>query len=174
MFKTLGIICLSLWLCACAAFVPSARNVQDPHWQSVSLQQDFQVDFHARGQSVSFILLQQQQAQLLQLQALSLTGQPLFLGEFDGSEIVVRQRLEAMRYLPLTFLLRDIMLATISHYQPENAQKVTVGDSEIITIDDDKVLRLTRTDKQIAVENLQAPYQMQLIPLNHSAGGDDE
>lgn len=172
MFKFLSVIWLTLWLCACAALVPSARNLQDSGWQSMTLQQDYQVDFHARGQSVSFILLQQQQGELLQLQALSLTGQPLFLGEFDGRAIVVRQRLEAMRYLPLSFLLRDIMLATLSHYQPENTDKTIAGDVEIITIDGDKVLRLTRTEQHISVDNLQAPYQMQLMPLKRSGGRD--
>lgn len=172
MFKSLSIIWLTLWLCACAALVPSARNLQDSGWQNRTLQQDYQVDFHARGQSVSFVLLQQQQGKLLQLQALSLTGQPLFLGEFDGKAIVVRQRLEAMRYLPLSFLLRDIMLATLSDYQPENADKTVSGAMETITIAGDKVLRLTRAEKHINVDNLQAPYQMQLIPLHRSGGSD--
>ncbi|WP_353051767.1 DUF3261 domain-containing protein [Pseudomonas aeruginosa] len=66
-----------------------------------------------KQQSFSFLLYQQQKGAVLDVVALSLTGQQLFKLQFDGHRVHVEQRIDQNAvYCLLRFVVRDLLFAT--------------------------------------------------------------
>ncbi|WP_130803344.1 DUF3261 domain-containing protein [Acinetobacter ihumii] len=161
---------------ACQQMMPKAAGLAFPAWQQQKYQRQDQVEVQWRGQSFSFLLYQQQKGQILELIALSLTGQPLFQIEYDGQHIQVKQRIEQMRLLPFEFLVRDILLAT---YPDFSQQQATINPALIqdqiyaaggeIYIQKKLVLKIQYLSKdQMELENVQVPYQMTFSPIENT------
>ncbi|MFC4951880.1 DUF3261 domain-containing protein [Acinetobacter puyangensis] len=130
-----------------------------------------QVDIKWRDQSFAFLLYQQQQQDHLHVLALSLTGQVLFELHYDGDQVNVIQRIDAMKYLPFDFVLRDILWATLPASMVQQQVQTlglnltqTVGQHgqiqrEIGTTN--KVqLKILQQNGNIQINNLNVPYQM--------------
>lgn len=82
--------------------MPHAKGLQSPLWQAQTYQRQDQVEVQWKQQSFSFLLYQQQKGAVLDMVALSLTGQQLFKLQFDGHRVHVEQRIDQMRLLPLS------------------------------------------------------------------------
>ncbi|MBJ9985568.1 DUF3261 domain-containing protein [Acinetobacter sp. S40] len=155
----------------CQHIMPKAEGLESATWQQQAYQRQDQVDVQWHKQSFSFLLYQQQQGQVLNLIALSLTGQPLFQVEYNGQDVLVKQRIEQMRLLPFEFLVRDILWATYPDFPSQKSKivekKLNKIDQEIY-IQKKLVLKIQHQHDQIYLDNIQVPYQMTFSPIENT------
>ncbi|WP_151980792.1 DUF3261 domain-containing protein [Acinetobacter guerrae] len=163
--------CILTAFSGCQHMMPKAVGLESAIWQQQAYQRQDQVDVQWRKQSFSFLLYQQQHGQVLQLIALSLTGQQIFQVEYNGQHIQVKQRIEQMRLLPFEFLVRDILLATYPDFDSQQSKvmekKLNKTDEEIY-IQKNLVLKIRHQHDQIYLENVQVPYQMTFSPIENT------
>ena len=174
--RLLLLSCIFTACTACQQLMPKAVGLENATWQQQAYQRQDQVDVQWHGKSFSFLLYQQQQGQVLELIALSLTGQQLFQIEYNGQHIQVKQRIEQMRLLPFEFLIRDILLATYPDFaqqqaiiHPELIQDQIYAAGGEIYIQKKLVLKIQYLSKdKMELENVQVPYQMTFSPIENT------
>jgi hypothetical protein len=110
---SLVLLCSQVWLLPACRLLPVAQGLAS--WSQLQHLQNAQqqVEMFWRHQSFSFLLYQQLQPDYLQVLGLSMTGQILFELHYDGNTVKVVQRINAMKYLPFDYLLRDILWASL-------------------------------------------------------------
>lgn len=148
--------------------VPKAQGLVTTQWIAQQYQRQDQVEVQWKDHSFSFLLYQQQQGKNLDLLALSLTGQQLFKLQFDGQQVTVEQRIDAMKLLPFEFVVRDILFATYPNFIQHPPEQVNVTQHlenvdvhiQDVEIQQRKVLSIRQTKAQIELDNLQVPYHM--------------
>lgn len=165
---------LLLLLAGCALLRPAAPGLVDANWSAREFQREQQVEVLHGDNSFSFLLYQQQRGISRDLIGLSLTGQTLFHLQFDGRQLSVIECIDAMRYLPFEFVVRDILLATDSGYQPEQIERASNGSDQFISINGQAVLRISQQQDTIELNNLRVPYRMLLRTLNTAATPDSD
>lgn len=170
--RLLCIASLMLGVSACQSLMPKASGLVQPNWSQVAVetyQRQDQVDVKWREQSFSFLLYQQQHGQVLELIALSLTGQQLFEVTYNGQQIQVKQRIEQMRLLPFEFVVRDILLATYPNFKQSPAMmRQHDATGEQVYIQKQHVLNIHQQGKMIELNNVQVPYQMTFSPIENT------
>lgn len=165
---------LAFGISACQSIIPKASGLSQSNWSAWShsdYQRQDQVDVQWRKQSFSFLLYQQQQGQVLELVALSLTGQQLFQVDYDGQQVLVKQRIEQMRLLPFEFVVRDILLATYPNFAEQQHTAIytqpTVNGQDIY-IKQQLALKISALEQHIELDNVQVPYQMTFSPIENT------
>ena len=165
----------SALLCsACQSLIPSAQGLKTSHWAAVSnYQRQDQIEVQWKDKSFSFLLYQQQQGKILQMVALSLTGQQLFKLSFDGEKVVVEQRISQMKLLPFEYIVRDLLYATYPNYQTD-AKIEQHENNKLVSIQNKTILNIQNQDNVVELRNVQVPYLMVISPVNDTLenGGD--
>ncbi|HCQ60728.1 MULTISPECIES: DUF3261 domain-containing protein [Acinetobacter] len=165
-------ILLGSYLCFTGCQVmPHAKGLQSPLWQTQAYQRQDQVEVQWKKQSFSFLLYQQQQGTVLDMVALSLTGQQLFKLQFDGQRVHVEQRIDQMRLLPFEFVVRDLLFATYPKFSSLGQQAVEMkqqADNQVIYIDKQPVLHIKKDQGSIELLNQQVPYSMTLSSIENT------
>lgn len=147
----------------CQSMLPKAQGLATAQWQARDYQRQDQLEIQWNNHSFSFLLYQQQSGEQLQMLALSLTGQQLFKLQFDGKQVKVEQRIEAMRLLPFDFLVRDILFASdpqFAQMSHDQVQVLNTTHGQQVHIQQKLVLQINKSTEHIELNNLQVPYQM--------------
>ena len=177
-FKLSGmILAIALSCSACQVLVPKAQGLIAPNWVAQSYQRQDQIEVEWNKHSFSFLLYQQQQANQLEMIALSLTGQQLFKLSFDGQKVDVQQRIDQMKYLPFEYVVRDILYATYPNFAALQNEKVHVekqDSSEKVYIQQQVVLEISHRSDTIELNNVQVPYQMVISAMSDSLENDED
>lgn len=172
--KLIGLLLASALLCsACQSLIPPAQGLKTINWSALNYQRQDQIEVQWKDKSFSFLLYQQQNGTVLELIALSLTGQQLFKISFDGQQVVVDQRIDQMKLLPFDYVVRDLLYATYPNYQTQ-AQVKSEGNTKIVSIQNQTVLNILKQDNIIELHNIQVPYQMIISPVDESLENDGE
>ena len=172
--KTVSWVLASALLCsACQSWIPKAQGLATPEWAAQNYQRQDQIEVQWKNQSFSFLLYQQQRGQLLDMLALSLTGQQLFKLSFDGQNVHVEQRIEPMKLLPFDYVVRDILYATYPNFAALHAaQNAVVQKADTIYIQQQPVLKIQQNEGAIELDNLQVPYQMVISAVSNTLEDD--
>ena len=159
-----------LFLSGCQV-MPHAKGLQSSLWQARAYQRQDQVEVQWKQQSFSFLLYQQQQGTVLDMFALSLTGQQLFKLQFDGHRVHVEQRIDQMRLLPFEFVVRDLLFATYPQFSNLGQQAVEMkqqADMQVVYIEKQPVLQIKQGQGSIELHNQQVPYTMTLSSIENT------
>ncbi|CAI3150581.1 hypothetical protein MWMV7_MWMV7_02637 [Acinetobacter calcoaceticus] len=151
--------------------MPHAKGLQSPLWQAQAYQRQDQVEVQWKQQSFSFLLYQQQKGAVLDMVALSLTGQQLFKLQFDGHRVHVEQRIDQMRLLPFEFVVRDLLFATypqFSHLGQQAVEMKQQAGMQVVYIEKQPVLQLKQGQGSIELINQQVPYTMTLSSIENT------
>ncbi|WP_445117008.1 DUF3261 domain-containing protein [Acinetobacter sp. WZC-1] len=169
---------LMMSISACRLWVPEAQGLVTQQWVAQQYARQDQVEVQWKQHSFSFLLYQQQQGQILELLALSLTGQQLFRLTFDGQRVTVVQRIDQMKLLPFDFVVRDILFASYPGFAELQRAQVGVqqetADQQVILIQQQPVLNIQRQPQLIVLDNLQVPYQMVFTSVQNTLKNDHD
>ena len=172
---------ISLSLGGCQMMIPEAQGLKNTGWVIPNYERQDQVEIQWKQHSFSFLLYQQQKGQILELIALSLTGQPLFKVQYDGQEVKVLQRIDAMKLLPFDYLVRDVLYATyplfaqlqashlrvkLEHDTQKSVQTFTVSMQQ--NQQQNKVFVIRYLQDRVELDNVQVPYQMVLSEIDNT------
>ncbi|AOA59286.1 DUF3261 domain-containing protein [Acinetobacter larvae] len=167
----ISLLCTGVIFTGCQALIPAAPGLINPQWQAMQYQRQDQVEVQWKDKSFSFLLYQTQQASQLELLALSLTGQVLFQLQYDGQQVKVIQRIDAMKLLPFDFVVRDILFATYPQFATATIADVEMQQQEqqrVIYIKQQPVLNIQVQEDGIDVYNQQVPYQMHFSAVENT------
>ncbi len=160
-------LCVLVVLSACQSMFPKAQGLVQTTWPTDAMMSNYQrqdqVEVMWKDQSFSFLLYQQQKGEILEMFALTLTGQQLFKLQFDGKSVHVQDRIPQMRLLPFDFVVRDILFATYPNFakkQPSNVELMQELNHTTIKINKNNVLLIEKKDNSIELDNVQVPYKM--------------
>lgn len=169
-----SVMTVSLLLSACQ-MRPSVKGLPTlPQLQHIATDKQNQVEIKWQKQSFAFLLYQQQHQNYLQVLGLTITGQILFELHYNGEKVEVIQRIDAMKYLPFDYVLRDILWGTLAaDVVSPQVQALGLSFSEqIIDSSSDQLLQRTIQskdkvqlqvqikDQMIEIDNPNVPYQM--------------
>ncbi|GAB3049291.1 DUF3261 domain-containing protein [Acinetobacter apis] len=144
---------------ACQA--PQVQGLRSVDWQvKSSYQRQDMLEMQWKKTTFSLLLYQEEKAGVLSMVGLSLTGQPLFELTFDGKQVRIQQRIDAMRLLPFDFLVRDILFATYPAFQPQNSKVILDQSHHYIDINNTRVLDIDIQPQQVVLQNIQVPYSI--------------
>lgn len=171
-------LAIGLSVSACQLMLPKAEGLATTSWTAQSYERQDQVEVQWKQHGFSFLLYQQQQGNVLELVALSLTGQQLFKVTFDGQKVNVLQRIDAMKLLPFDYLVRDILFATYPHFiQLQAAHSQFSVQTEMQNFVQTNTVQIKQKNQQapifiirylqdrIELDNVQVPYQMVLSKI---------
>lgn len=165
---------VSALLCsACQSFIPAAQGLKTSIWPTVNYQRQDQIEVQWKDKSFSFLLYQQQQGKILQMVALSLTGQQLFKLSFDGETVIVDQRISQMKLLPFEYIVRDLLYATYPNYQTD-AKIEQHENNKLVSIQNKTILNIQNQENVIELRNVQVPYLMVISPVNDALENDGD
>lgn len=154
MIAGLAVLCT-----ACQA--PKVQGLKSIAWQvEPHYQRQDMLEMQWKKTTFSLLLYQEQKAGVLSMLGLSLTGQPLFQLTFDGKQVYVQQRIDAMRLLPFDFLVRDILFATYPNFQSQNSNVTFEQSKKYIDINNVRVLNIDIQPQQVVLHNVQVPYSI--------------
>ncbi len=172
-------LCVMIGLLSACQMIPPAKglpNLSALAQYTAAGKQD-QVDIFWKDQSFTFLLDQQQYPDYLQVLALSLTGQVLFELHYDGQQIRVIQRIDAMRRLPLDYILRDIWWGTLATdvIQAQTQalglvlqEQTQPGFHRMILANNIAQLEAQRQEQQVIINNYKVPYKMLITPSENN------
>lgn len=153
--------------------LPKAQGLSAPQWTAQSYQRQEQIEVQWKEHGFSFLLYQQQSGQQLDMLALSLTGQQLFKLSFDGQQVRVEQRIDAMKYLPFDYVVRDILYATYPQFMALHAGQTAVRQKDgVVYINQQPVLNIQPLEGAVELNNLQVPYQMVISAVSNTLEDD--
>lgn len=159
-------------LTACQHFIPKAKGLPTLE-QNIQTEQ-YQVELFWKEQSFSFLLKQSPTQQGMNVIALTLTGQVLFELDYDGQQVHILQRYDALKRLPLDFLMRDIWWATMPKarveqaIQPLNLSLLEQEKQRKIMQNQNIKLSVHYSEQGMEIENPTIAYRMLFTPIHQS------